>query len=173
MAARPRQRRCPDHAAGTIIRERKPDVAVVYFYEGNDLNNNMAFLERRIANRNGGDLVGQIDRSIAAYPSELFVDEGRWCHFPSGRFLAGLVEQAYAEARGAAQGPAPDDPTIAANPTRPMPRRSPAGLRNCRVSRTGADAGRKFFQEACRSGASPIVDSIARQFCGRNGRFSP
>ena len=93
------------------LRLPKPDVAVVYFFEGNDLNNNMAFLERRIANRSGGVLVAQIDRSIAAYPSELSVDEGRWRHFPLGRFLDSLVEQAYAEATGTAQGPAPDDPT--------------------------------------------------------------
>src|SRR5258707_5506138 len=44
--------------------------------------------------------VAQIDRSIAAYPSELSVDEGRWRHFPLGRFLDSLVEQAYAEATG-------------------------------------------------------------------------
>ena len=46
------------------LRLPKPDVAVVYFFEGNDLNNNMAFLERRIANRSGGVLVAPFNRRL-------------------------------------------------------------------------------------------------------------
>lgn len=101
-----------DHA--WYLRLPKPDVAVVYFYEGNDLNNNLAFLEHRVANSDSAGLAERIDRSIAAYPQALFVDAGWSRHFPAFRFLFRLARQAYAEATGAAQAPVPEDPTITA-----------------------------------------------------------
>jgi hypothetical protein len=97
----------------------KPSVAVVYFYEGNDLNNNLTFLEHRVANPDAGGLAEQIDRSIAAYPQALFVDAGWSRHFPLFRFLVRLAQQAYAEATGAAQAPVPEDPTITAQSDSP------------------------------------------------------
>ena len=60
------------HAAQAwYLRLPKPDVAVVYFYEGNDLNNNIAFLKQHVADPDAPNLVEQIDRSVAAYPQEL------------------------------------------------------------------------------------------------------
>lgn len=94
------------------LRLPKPDVAVVYFYEGNDLNNNLTFLEHRIANPDPSKLVEQIDRSIAAYPPALTPDTGLGLHFPLYRFLVRLVRQAWGEATGTLQGPPPEEPTI-------------------------------------------------------------
>src|SRR5262249_29182796 len=68
------------------LRLPKPHVAIVYFYEGNDLNDDMAFLERRVEKSDGGDLVDRIDRAIAAYPSALLVDTNSLPHFPLLRF---------------------------------------------------------------------------------------
>jgi hypothetical protein len=96
------------------LRLPKPSVAVVYFYEGNDLNNNLTVLEHRVANPDAGDLAEGIDRAIAAYPQALFVDAGWSRHFPLFRFLVRLAQQAYAEATGTAQAPVPEDPTIMA-----------------------------------------------------------
>lgn len=101
------------------LRLPKPDVAVVYFYEGNDLNNNLTFLEHRIANPDAAGLAEKIDRSIAEYPQALFVDSGWWRHFPLSRFLVRLAQQAYAEASGTAQAPVPEDPTITAQSDSP------------------------------------------------------
>ena len=50
------------------LRLPKPSVAVVYFYEGNDLNNNLAFLARRVAHPDASRLAEQIERSLAVYP---------------------------------------------------------------------------------------------------------
>jgi hypothetical protein len=91
------------------LRLPKPSVAVVYFYEGNDLNNNMAFLEHRVAHPDASKLVEQIDRSISAYPQALSADPGRGLHFPLFRFLGRMVRQAWAEATGTAQEP--EEPT--------------------------------------------------------------
>ena len=103
------------HAAQAwYLRLPKPDVAVVYFYEGNDLNNNIAFLKQHVANPDAPNLVEQIDRSVAAYPQELFVDPGWGRHFPLFRFLVRIIQQAYAELTDTAPRPAPDDTTIAA-----------------------------------------------------------
>jgi hypothetical protein len=74
-----------------------PHVVVVYFYEGNDLNNNLTFLESRAENPDSAEPIERIDRSIAAYPSALFVDTDRWRHFPLFRFLDHIVERTYAE----------------------------------------------------------------------------
>jgi len=50
-----------------------PHVAVVYFSEGSDLNDNLGFLAHRVGNLDVADKVDRINRSIAAYPSELSV----------------------------------------------------------------------------------------------------
>ena len=79
------------------LRLPSPHVAVVYFYEGNDLNDNMRFLARRVENLDAADLVDRIDRSIAAYPSEFFVSRGWWRHFTLLRFSARIVLRIFAE----------------------------------------------------------------------------
>lgn len=94
------------------LRLPKPDVAVVYFYEGNDLNNNMSFLERRVTNPDASNLVEQIDRSLTDYPRALSADTGPDLHFPLFRFVARLVRQAWAEQTGTAREPVPEEPTI-------------------------------------------------------------
>jgi len=88
----------------------KPSVAVVYFYEGNDLNNNMSFLQHRVTNPDPSKLVEQIDRALAAYPQALSADTGSGLHFPLFRFLVRMIRQTWAEATGTAQLPAPEEP---------------------------------------------------------------
>lgn len=108
------------HAAQAwYLRLPKPEIAVVYFYEGNDLNNNLSFLEHRLASPDAAGLVEQIDRAIAAYPSALFVEPGRMSHFPLLRFLLRLAQQIYAETSGTAPAPEPEDPTITAQADSP------------------------------------------------------
>ncbi len=94
------------------LRLPKPSVAVVYFYEGNDLNNNMTFLQHQVTNPDASNLVDQTDRAIAAYPRMLSADTGRGLHFPLFRFLTRLALQAWAEATGAVQPLAPEEPTM-------------------------------------------------------------
>src|SRR5262249_5780661 len=80
------------------LRLPKPHVAIVYFYEGNDLNDDMAFLERRVEKYDGGGLVDRMDHAIAAYPSALFVDTSSWPpHFPLLRFSYQMARRIYAE----------------------------------------------------------------------------
>ena len=55
------------------LRLPPPHVAVVYFSEGSDLNDNLRFLAHRVGDLDVADKVDRIDRSIAAYPSELSV----------------------------------------------------------------------------------------------------
>jgi hypothetical protein len=88
------------------LRLPEPDVAVVYFYEGNDLNNNIVFLERWVEDSDSSGLVERVDRSIAAYPAALFVPEDGWRHFPLLHFSVRLAQRIYAEATRttAAQG---------------------------------------------------------------------
>jgi lysophospholipase L1-like esterase len=101
------------------LRLPKPAVAVVYFYEGNDLNNNLTFLDHRVANPDAVGLVDRIDRSIADYPATLLIDPGWRRHFPLSRFVVRMVQQAYREATGTAPAQAPEDPTIAAQANSP------------------------------------------------------
>jgi len=101
------------------LRLPKPAVAVVYFYEGNDLNNNLTFLEHRIANPDAAGLVDRIDRSIAGYPAALFVDPGWSRHFPLWRFAVRMVQQAYRETTGTTPAQAPEDPSVAAQADSP------------------------------------------------------
>jgi hypothetical protein len=64
------------------VRLPPPHIAVVYFYEGNDLNNNMNFLAPRVESPDAADVVERIDRSINAYPSH-FLSSISWrLHFP-------------------------------------------------------------------------------------------
>lgn len=79
------------------LRLPAPHVAVVYFYEGNDLNDNLHFLERTAGNPDSAGLVERIDRSIAAYPSALSDRSDRVSHLPLLRFSVRLARRIYAE----------------------------------------------------------------------------
>jgi len=101
------------------LRLPRPGVAVVYFYEGNDLNNNLSFLEHRVTGMDAAGLAERIDRSLAEYPSTMFVPSGWEQHFPLARFASRMAAQAYAEMTGTAKAPEPEDPTITAQADSP------------------------------------------------------
>jgi hypothetical protein len=88
-----------------------PHVAIVYFYEGNDLNDNLNFLARRIKNLDAADLIDRIDRSIAAYPSDLPMSGvGWWRHLALLRFSANIVRRIFDErTQSMRERPKPDD----------------------------------------------------------------
>ena len=90
-----------------FLRLPTPELAVVYFYEGNDLLNNVRFLKWRFA-ENGlegldranavarldrANAVEQLDRAIAAYPSRFLpAHEPDWRrHFPFYFFMKKLA----------------------------------------------------------------------------------
>jgi hypothetical protein len=79
------------------LRLPSPHVAVVYFYEGNDLNDNMRFLAHRVERPDAADVVGQIDRSINAYPSTFPVHTDWRLHFPLLRFSYRMARHIFAE----------------------------------------------------------------------------
>src|SRR5256885_531236 len=79
------------------LRLPPPRVAVVYFYEGNDLNNNLRFLERRVEHPEAADAVERIERAIAAYPPQLSAPAGWARHFPLLRFLRRVAWRVDAE----------------------------------------------------------------------------
>lgn len=104
------------------LRLPPPQVAVVYFYEGNDLNNNMGFLERRVENLAAADVVERIDRSIAAYhPSEFIVHTDWRRHFPLLRFSDRVARRIFAELTSAksTQGPESNNLASAAQADQP------------------------------------------------------
>jgi len=75
------------------LRLPPPHIAVVYFYEGNDLNDNIAFLANRAVNPDAADLVERIDRSINV---SLF--GVHWLeHFPLLRFSGRMARDIFAE----------------------------------------------------------------------------
>jgi len=55
----------------------------------------MRFLARRIENLDAADVVDRIDRSLAAYPSELSTSMGWWRHFTLLRFSARIVQRIF------------------------------------------------------------------------------
>ena len=81
-----------------FLRLPTPELAVVYFYEGNDLLNNVSFLRQHVAK--GGlegldraNAVERLDRAIAAYPSKFLPKhEPNWQrHFPFYFFMRRLA----------------------------------------------------------------------------------
>jgi hypothetical protein len=94
------------------LRLPPPHVAVVYFYEGNDLNNNLRFLAQRPDESGPADSVERIDRAIAAYPSVFPIAEGWRQHFPFLLFLDHVARRSFAEwaAAGPGQGLEPGGP---------------------------------------------------------------
>jgi hypothetical protein len=90
------------------LRLPRPSVAVVYFFEGNDLNNNMRFLQRRVESADAADLAGRIDRALAAYPAALSADDTDWRrHFPLLRLSVQLAQRFYVERTAHPQTRAP------------------------------------------------------------------
>src|SRR5262249_36928514 len=61
------------------LRLPPPRVAVIYFYEGNDLNDNLRFLASRAQAIDAADPAERIDRAIAAYPPPFPAPAG-WSH---------------------------------------------------------------------------------------------
>lgn len=105
-----------DASRAWVLRLPPPRVAVVYFYEGNDLNDNMNFLQRRVENPDAAGLAESIDRSIAAYPQALSVHSELGGYFPLLRFSARIVRRIYIELTSATarQGPGSDSAASAA-----------------------------------------------------------
>src|SRR5262249_16932831 len=92
------------------LRLPPPRVAVVYFFEGNDLNNNMTFLQRRVQQPDAPDLADRIDRALAAYPAAFYVDHADWRQpFPLLPFPVRLAQRLYAERTISLRTPEPDD----------------------------------------------------------------
>jgi hypothetical protein len=96
-------------------------VAVVYFYEGNDLNDNMRFLAHARENPESSEIVETIDRMIAAYPSTLYIRRGWWRHFPLLRFSSRIARRVFVELTSAktTRGPEPDDTASVGQPDPP------------------------------------------------------
>jgi hypothetical protein len=101
------------------LRLPPPAIEVVYFYEGNDLNDNMRFLARRVENPDAADIVERIDRSINAYPSLVYSGDINWRqHFPLFRFSMTLARHLFASDKST-QRPESNDVVKAAQTDRP------------------------------------------------------
>jgi hypothetical protein len=79
------------------LRLPAPHVVIAYFYEGNDLDDNMRFLARQVADVDAVDINKRIDRAIAAYPSVFLVHPHWWRHFPLLLFSKHLLQRFLAE----------------------------------------------------------------------------
>jgi hypothetical protein len=90
------------------LRLPPPHVAVIYFYEGNDLNDNMRFLARRVPRLDEDDLSARIDRALAAYPSSFPAPAAWSLHLPLFRFLQNVADRRFNDltSRGPAATPA-------------------------------------------------------------------
>lgn len=132
------------------LRLPAPHVAVVYFYEGNDLNDNLRFLERTGGSADSAGLVERIDRSIAAYPSALSDRSDRASYFPLLRFSVSLARRIYAErsgdgappdsGAGSAPGPMADPPNVVEAAGRSM--QLPPNLQSPALALTGPELAR-------------------------------
>jgi GDSL-like Lipase/Acylhydrolase family len=91
------------------LRLPRPDVAVVYFFEGNDLNNNTRFLQRRVEVADGIDLTGAVDRALAAYAATPSQPTDLWHHFPLFQFSYNIVRRVSGFSASAAQNPSFDN----------------------------------------------------------------
>lgn len=105
-------------ARALLLRLPPPRVAVVYFYEGNDLNNNMSFLKRGAGDPAAVNDAAQIDRLIMAYSSASPLDRGWWRRLPLLRFSYRMARRVYIE-QTSKQEPEPDDDHSAQEPEQP------------------------------------------------------
>ncbi len=109
------------------LRLPTPELAIVYFYEGNDLRNNVSFLKRHVAQDgleglDRGKAVERLDRALAAYPSNFLPKhEPNWQrHFPFYFFAKKLaLTSLYGDADTKDQKPDADDEEAAATKTEP------------------------------------------------------
>lgn len=84
------------------LRLPQPDLAVVYFYEGNDLNNNLAFLQKHASPNDTRNIVEAVDAAITRYPVELTGPQQSSSHFPLFGFLQRIALRSFREWRGVA-----------------------------------------------------------------------
>src|SRR3954447_1213047 len=90
------------------LRLSPPYAAVVYFYEGNDLNDNIQFLNGRVGNLEAADLPGRVDQAIAAYVSAMLVHIDWRQHFPLFRFSDRMARRTFADLTSAQPTRGPD-----------------------------------------------------------------
>jgi hypothetical protein len=81
------------------LRLPTPSLAVIYFYEGNDLNDNLSYLRKNVAISGRVDVVTRIDSAIAAYPAALRQPDSN-SSFPLLSFLCRIALRSYADLRG-------------------------------------------------------------------------
>jgi hypothetical protein len=84
------------------LRLPAPRIVVVYFYEGNDLNDNLRFLRQHSDAADGTDFPTRLDRALAIYAASPVLPRDRWQALPLLRFLARVGQRRYAELTGAA-----------------------------------------------------------------------
>jgi hypothetical protein len=84
-------------ASAWYLKLPQPSVAVIYFYEGNDLNTNLDFVRKRVAGDLDNDDIAHIDSAIAAYPAALADRVESASHFPLLRFLYRTAMRLYSE----------------------------------------------------------------------------
>jgi hypothetical protein len=103
------------------LRFPRPHSVVIYFYEGNDLNDNMRFLASYAPAPDTADLAGEIDRALAAYPAVLAIHPGWARHLPLLRFMAAVAWRRFFEnpPGQANAAPASIESTPAPRPERP------------------------------------------------------
>jgi hypothetical protein len=78
---------------------------VIYFYEGNDLNNNMSFLRSRVDGRKESDIVARIDNAIAGYPAALTRPQASSDSLPLLGFVYRIALRLLSELRGVGERP--------------------------------------------------------------------
>ena len=84
------------------LRLPAPRIVVVYFYEGNDLNDNLRFLRQHSDAADGTDFPTRLDRALAIYAASPVLPRDRWQALLLLRFLARVGQRRYAELTGAA-----------------------------------------------------------------------
>jgi hypothetical protein len=137
------------------LRLPKPAVAVVYFFEGNDLNNNMSFLQRHVEGAQGlddVDLSTAVDRVLAAYAATPSEPADFWRHFALLRFSYAIARRV----SGFSAAPTPDltfDNGGHTTPSDPanvaviggQPVQLPASLQSPALELTGAELERSVL----------------------------
>jgi len=85
------------------LRLPAPHAIAVYFYEGNDLNDNISFLKRNVENQDEPRLADRVDRAISTYStaSAQALDWRR--HFALSRLSDRILRRVYAEITSAKQ----------------------------------------------------------------------
>jgi hypothetical protein len=112
-----------DSRKSWYLRLPQPRLAVIYFYEGNDLNDNVRFLTRYVGDARAADLGEQIDRALAAYPAQVASHPGWLRHLPLLRFFLNIARRRLRELThgGSAGTAAAAEPNEAAPPPASFP----------------------------------------------------